>query len=310
MCKIKDGFNFCAITYPLVNEDAIQVIVNKHKQKSYIDYINANAIEKAYVSMPNLEFLKKCPSLKYLFVEPSYNALDCFDFSPLYEMDEIKYLICENIYGENHDLLGEIDCSRIKGVESLSVSFNKGILNLDNIPTLKSLSIRDFTNKNKDLIGLFNSKVLDTLELNECKEKSLKGIEVSENLQCLYINYNRSLNDISALVEVKDTLKALCIDKCSKIEDFSVLYELKNLEYLELSGSNTLSDLKFLNNMKHLKTFIFDYNILDGDLRYCLNVPNVYCDRAYKHYNLKNSELPKGKLVQGNENIDEWRRIE
>jgi hypothetical protein len=62
--------------------------------------------------------------------------------------------------------------------------------------------------------------------------------------------------------------------------------------------------------MKNLKTFFFDYNVLDGDLSYCLNVPNVCCDRVRKHYNLKDTDLPKGEFFAGNENIEEWRRIE
>ena len=109
---------------------------------------------------------------------------------------------------------------------------------------------------------------------------------------------------------MKGTLKTLCINKCSKIEDFSVLAELENLERLELMGNNRLQNLDFLKRMKNLKSFIFEYDVLDGDLKLCLDIPTVYCDKNRKHYNLNDKDLPKGKLVFGNEDIEEWRRLE
>jgi len=129
-------------------------------------------------------------------------------------------------------------------------------------------------------------------------------------MQCLYLLYNRKLEDISALAKVKSTLKALRIVNCAKIKDFSVLSELENLELLELWGSNSLPDLKFLNNLKKLKTFIFNVNILDGDLTPCLNLSYVYCGKSKRYYNLKDKDLPKGRYIRGNESIDEWRRLE
>ncbi len=129
-------------------------------------------------------------------------------------------------------------------------------------------------------------------------------------MQCLYLHYNRSLKDISALSKVKKTLKALRIENCSKIEDFSVLAELENLELLELSGSNTLPSLSFIKSMKNLKTFVFNMNVEDGDLTPCLNLSYVYSEKNRKNYNLKDKDLPKNAYVRGNEDIEEWRRLE
>jgi hypothetical protein len=50
-------------------------------------------------------------------------------------------------------------------------------------------------------------------------------------------------------------------------------------------------------------------NVLDGNLTPCLDLSYVYSARSRKHYNLKDSKLPKGEYVRGNEDIDEWRRI-
>lgn len=92
--------------------------------------------------------------------------------------------------------------------------------------------------------------------------------------------------------------------------DFSPLYAMEKLEFLELCGSNLLPNLHFLGSLKNLKTFIFDYNVLDGDITPCLGISYVYCMRGRKHYNLKDKDLPKGEYVRGNEDIEEWRRLE
>lgn len=108
----------------------------------------------------------------------------------------------------------------------------------------------------------------------------------------------------------KKTLRALRIENCPKIEDFSVLAELENLELLELTGKNTLPNLQFLKQMKNLKTFVFDMNVLDGDLTPCLDLSYVYSRKNRKHYNVKDKDMPRGEYVRGNEDIEMWRRME
>lgn len=303
-------FEFTSIMYPFNQKHAIKINENQHTVEEYIEYINKHKLEQAEIVMPDLNVLDSCPTLKYLKIWPSINADENFDFSQLYKVPEIRMLNCRNVYGERHQFIGKIDYSQISGLEDLSLSVNKGTINYNKIDNLKSLSIGGFKGEKGDLTNLFCSSILDTLELRECKEYALDGLEISERLQCLYISYNRNLKDISALAKVKDTLTTLRIQNCSKIEDFSVLNELENLELLEIWGSNSLDDLRFLKNMKKLKTFIFNVNVLNGDLTPCLDLSYVYCDKSKKNYNLKDKDLPKGKYVRGNEGIEEWRRLE
>jgi hypothetical protein len=89
-----------------------------------------------------------------------------------------------------------------------------------------------------------------------------------------------------------------------------VLGELESLELLELSGNNELPNLNFLKTMKNLKTFVFNVNIKDGDLSQCLKLSYAFSEKNRKHYNLKDSDLPKGQYIRGNETIEEWRRLE
>jgi hypothetical protein len=102
----------------------------------------------------------------------------------------------------------------------------------------------------------------------------------------------------------------LRIDHCANITDFSVLGKLESLELLELTGCKPLKSLDFLKTMKNLKTFIFDVDILDGDLSECMKLHYVGMLKYRKHYSHKESDMPKGHIVRGNENIDEWRRFE
>ena len=73
---------------------------------------------------------------------------------------------------------------------------------------------------------------------------------------------------------------------------------------------NVLPSLDFLKSMKRLSLFVFDMNVLDGDLSPCLEISHAESRRNRKHYNLKNQDLPKGKFKMGNEDIDEWRKLE
>lgn len=151
---------------------------------------------------------------------------------------------------------------------------------------------------------------LDMLDLTSSKIKSLDGCQQIKKLQCLYLYYNRSLSDISALEGVKDSLKALRIENCAKIKDFSVLEKLENLELLDLSGSNEIPNLSFIRKLKNLKVFVFSVNVLDGDITSCKDLSYAACVRGRKHYKMKDRDLPKGKVTRGNEDIELWRRFE
>ncbi len=319
--EIINNFGFTCITPPHKVFDAIIIKcegvsdcispiynVPYHSIDEYVEYINKNNIKKAVIIMNDISFITRCPSLECISVIPSNQSTPPFDFSPLYQVPKIKKLSCHNTYGRKEEIVGEIDFSKIQGLVSLGVCVNAKTLNLDKVETLKTLHISGFKGKHRNLTDLSCSKELDTLRIIVCGVQSLDGIEQSEKMQCLYLDYNRSLSDISALKKVKSTLKALHIDSCGKIKDFSVLEELDNLECLFLEGNNEIPSLSFIKNLKNLKTLICTMNVLDGDLTPCLNLS--YCHvKNRRHYNLKDDDLPKGKIYTGKENIEEWRQF-
>lgn len=317
---VRDGFSFTAITPPWNVCDAIiikhpinaqSVSFATHASspniEEVIEFINEERIEKALIIAESIDFITLCPTLKHLRITPADSAKNEFDYSPLYKMPKIKSLHCENACGTKNNISAYIDCSKIKGLEDIHIS-SAEYKNYNSIKTLKGLGLSNYSEG--DLSNAFNSEILDTLSVFQSKIKSLNGIQKSYKMQCLYLHYNRLLSDISALKTIKTTLKTLRIENCPSIDDFSVLGELESLELLELSGNNELPNLNFLKTMKNLKTFVFNVNIKDGDLSQCLKLSYAFSEKNRKHYNLKDSDLPKGQYIRGNETIEEWRRLE
>lgn len=317
-----DGFAYSALTHPANIHDAIVVRCKDrsdclyprcyhdapyHDIDDYIEIINKKNIQKAIIILDDISFLNKCSGLKFISITPSYQSGSDFDFSPLYDMPKVLSLHCNSRFGDREQYVSQIDYSKIKGLIDLGIGVTKGTLNYNR---LKSLNVTGFKGEYRDLTDLFCSEQLDTLSIIQCGITSLNGIGTSKKMQCLYLHYNRSLTDISALYSVKSTMKALRIENCPQIKDFSVLGELENLELLELSGSNELPSLSFLKSMKKLKTFTFSVNVLDGDLSLCKNLSYVYSEKNRKHYSLKDKDMPKSRYVRGNEDIEMWRRTE
>ena len=321
--SIRDNFAFTSIHHPLTKNDAIIVQdqgcvryqeykIPDHTEEEYVEYINRNRIESAKIEVSDLAFLRRCPSLKYLCISLRRDATEDFDYSPLYDLPEVRAVSCQNVaddfsgYPIDYPLV-EIDYAKIHGLLDLSVQPNKKTLNIEKIDTLRSLYIVSYKSKTKNLQTLFSSRNLQQLIMVMGNQKSLDGIEKSEKLQILYLYYARSLQDISALEKVKKTLKVLCLDHCPKIEDYSVLEKMENLQTLMIYGNHKISDIQFISKIKSLKRFRFSVNILDGDLSPCLKLEEATSMTNRKHYNLKDEELPKNyDCPFGNEGIEDW----
>lgn len=230
---------------------------SSHNLEEHIHFINENKIEKAIIIADNIDFISRCPSLKYLQIIPADSAADSFDFSPIYNLPQVKMLDCRTVYGKNANYSSTVDYSKINGLSDLTI-YEKDHCNYNKIDTLEKLHICDFVSRKGDLTDLFSSTKMKELSLIECEFESLNGLGRAKELTSLSLGYNNSLKDISELAKCAETLKHLSIDCCNKITDFSVLNKLTKLEELVLIGENRLSNLDFLKSMPNLKDLLLD----------------------------------------------------
>lgn len=298
-----DDFWFYCITDPK-ERDAI-VILNPstvtweapllaRSRKSlaeHVQYIQEKQINKAVIVAENIEFVRQCPSLEYLWIIPAWEA-EAFDYSPLYDLPNLHWLDCQMVYGPRDNRIANFDFSRLYAIETLHIRGKKGNQNLNKLHGLKDVSLSEGQPASKDLSDFLIMDDLMSLDICQSKLRSLHGIENAKKLKTMVLSYNRSLEDISALSAVRDTLTVLSIESCGKVRDFSVLNNLHKLEHLNLNGSNELPNLEFLRKMPNLKTFVFSMNVQDGDLTLCKSIPYASCKNK-KHYNLKDKDLPK-----------------
>lgn len=264
---------------------------SKKTLEEHIRYVQEHQLKKAMIVAEDINFLRQCPSLEYLYVIPALSAVD-FDFSPLYDMPNIRWLQCDTVYGPEENRVSHIDYSKIRGLQRLAVTGAKGHHQVASIKDLKILYLNNGQPVSKTLEGAFHGSVLEELDICQSPICSLDGLEQAKKLRQLGLSYNRKLEDISALSNVKDTLVTLEIEACGKIRDFSVLYELRNLENLRLIGSNILPNLNFIRNMPNIKSFIFMMNTVDGNLSMCEQIPYVAIKNR-KHYSHKDKEFSK-----------------
>lgn len=316
-----NGFMYVPVTYPLTKPDGIYI--ENFKLADVIDQINKYQVKKAFLSgITDFSFLLQCKSLEFIGMElkvpfKEYDNLEQrgsklhikYDFSALYSLPNLKYVSIIDTT-ENSCIVpkGTIDIGLLPNVQCVlgRIDFFE---NIDKAHNLKCIWLNKLEDGALKKVFRIDSS-LETVKLSNSRMKSLSGISRFQNLKCLYLYYNRELTDLSELSALGGSLTALRIENCPKIVDFSFLSKLENLELLHLCGKNSLNDLSFIRNMPNLKTLILSMNVLDGDLSECTKLSYVYVDKIRRHYNVKETDLPKGEYIRGNESIEMWRRLE
>lgn len=265
------------------------VILHSRKTlEEHIELINQRQIKKVLIIAENIEFIRRCPSLEHITIIPSLSASD-FDFSPLYDLTNVKVLFCHTMYGEEEKRIAYIDYSKIKELRRTSID-GKGHQNYDKLTGLKSVYIGRYQPVGNNLMNTLNMNELEYLELCQSNICSLEGIEAAPQLKKLHMSYCRKLNDISAISHLGKTLRELYIESCTKITDFSALCELHELESLSLIGTNIIPSLNFISQMPNLKSFKCFMTIEDGKLGLLKKIPWVML-KGKKHYDHKTSDF-------------------
>lgn len=256
-------------------------------------------------SIGDFKFLPIFPDLKML-------CILCGEFFKegeinLYRHKQLEALCFEiSYFSDKNDTVGIIDLNEFPNIRSLFT----WEYNVTNLPYAKTLQTLGIDTMNTDLTYLSQLINLDSLAVGGKRLRSLTGIE-DMNLQCVSVDSSKKLVDINSLEASKDTLRFLRIEYCPNIKDFSVLRKLKKLESLAICGyKGTLDDLGFIDELPELKSFVTDYNVLDGNIKPLLRLPYASILQDRRHYNLKDDDLKREyKTTLGVENIPIWRRI-
>ncbi len=255
--------------------------------EEHIAVVGECALKKAVIVCDDLAFLRRCPSLEDVRIVPSDGAGGGFDYSPLYEMPNLRKVHCCTLYGPREEWKTTVDYRKIPGVTDIGAD-GPGHHGYEEIAQLERLWLTG-DKTHRDCRNLSCSDRLKELRLQMCSVRTLEGLEQHQNLKEVHLYHNRSLTDLSAL---PDTLECLTVEGCGKVRDFSVLYRLKKLKHLNLYGSAVLPSLEFLKEMKELETFVFTMDVADGDLSPCMELPYASCKNR-RHFNFKDAQLPK-----------------
>ena len=261
----------------------------------HIELVNKLHIRKVLIYCDDLSFLLQCSCVQDVIISPSYDANADFDYMPLYQMPDIHRVSCATIYGTCDQYKTTIDYSQMPHLEYIAM-YGSGHTGYESLHFLREVWMSN-VKQHKDFRSICCSKELRKATILQSGLHTLDGIEKYSHFSSLVLYNNYSIRDISALKYVAGSLTELVIENCSRIKDFSVLEYLVNLEHLQLYGNNVLPNLDFLRQMTKLKTFTFTMNIEDGELSLCLNLPYASC-RDRKHYNLKDAQLPKLRIIE------------
>lgn len=267
------------------------VLHSRKTLEEHIHLIQSRKLTKALVVAEDIGFLRQCPSLEAVWVVPS-STKRTFDFSPLYDLPNLRWLHCKTVFGPKDSYWAEVDYSRLSNLETLQAVGPRGHKNIRMLKAVKSLSLAEGLPAGDSLEDLLPYGSLEELTICQAPIRSLSGLHHAVGLKHLGLTCNRRLEDISQLSGVAGSLQSLTVDTCGKIKDFSVLSCLEKLDTLVLQGSNALPNLDFLKSMPNLQSFVCKMNVLDGDLSLCLSIPNVSIQNR-KHYNYKNRDFSK-----------------
>lgn len=263
----------------------------------HIRFIQEHQYRRAFLVGNDISYITQCPSLEAVKVYPSVDVQQ-FECSPLYELPNLQSLFCQTMADDDKNKIADVDYSRFRGLKTLYISGAKGHHHVSQAVSVQNLSCEMGYPNADTLAGAIPTQSLRSLSVCQSPIRSLAGIEEASALCRLSLSYNRRLTDISQLSRLQDSLRFLEIEACGKIRDFTVLSALHNLEFLILKGNNVLPKLEFLKTMPNLRYFHCTFDIADGDLHLCKNLPHASVQNR-RHYSCKNEELPKAKLDPG-----------
>lgn len=182
----------------------------------------------------------------------------------------------------------KVDFSKFQNLKHLRCdNGSKYRQNINCLYKLRQLVLFKYDINRESISDLVNLEYLSLIHGNYTDLNFLKSFE---GLKELELNFAKKLTDISVL-KGNRSISRLEFEGCKKIENIEdVISSMTNLESLILFGVKleSVNWIKKLNKLNQL--WIYESNIIDGDISPIAHIKNVKIDNR-KHYNYKYDNL-------------------
>lgn len=263
----KDGF----LIFPDLNKKTFSLVIESSKLGKYIAYLKKNRLTKIDLTsnfgfkQNNIDFIADLDLTHIQLWD-----IDITDNTPLYTQKKLKDLRYTNVKTKTI-----LDFSRFKKLNTLLISWDDRIRNIELNKSLKTLYINHYYPKEKNLSAFPLIPNLETLDITG-NIVNLKGLPNFRKLKKLRLDYCLKLESIKDVTILKNSLTYLYIGQSKKLKDHAVTTDLKNLETLCFNSCGEIKSLDFLRKLKKLKDFRFvDTNIKDGNLAPLVKHPHL-----------------------------------
>ena len=254
-----------------------------------IKYYESNNILFLQSQDNDLNYLDRFSNVEYLSLPQ-----EAYNFDNLNRLTKLKGL---SIYSSKIDMIDE---NILKKLQYLNIIYDdKTKVDFTALDSLKFLRI-----VNCPFVDLCIYNSLEYLELNYCKKIiNLNFLDNLTTLKNLILSYLPALNNIKGLERFEYNLEKISIIDCKKVDNveltLSKLKELKEIQIIteEIETKLELKSLCFIKELVKLESFTTNYKIEDGDLSYLLKLNDVIIIPFYKHYNLKDKDLPHKEVL-------------
>ena len=196
--------------------------------EEHVKFINENNVERVDVFTESIEFLKECPGIKAASVYVPLCVEKEFDFSPLYEMENLEALDCgaESLAGAPRVNKFFVDFTKMKHIKQIRISlinFRRGT-GFQKVKDLELLRISSY--KESDLHPTHSPKTesVEALCISGCpKVKDFSVLEKLVNLRHLELTGRNEISSLSFLNQMPQiqTFLFSVNSKCLRFTSFS-----------------------------------------------------------------------------------------
>ncbi|MDE1192510.1 MAG: hypothetical protein PW786_10265 [Arachidicoccus sp.] len=261
----------------IVNSDQIEECMRIYIENN----LDGVAITTSHdYKLQNVDFLANYPNIKQLSISDGIE-----DISAINTLHDLESLM---ISGKNR----KVDYAWFPKLKQLIADWSPHFLNMDKCKSLKNLSLYGYNPKTKDCSSISNIPWIEKLKIVHSPINTLNGLEHFNQLKELELAYCSKLETLCCIENSKESLVTLFLDHCKGIKNIEYVtqfYNLRNLDYKH----GALSSIKFIKNMKALKSFIFvGTDVADGDITACIGLKFVNFSNK-KHFSHTMEEIKK-----------------